>query len=477
MKITSIRARLTFWYTGLFSFTFLLLSGAAYWLLGYSLANDVDASLMGVSKVLVQQVHNSASPFFPSDVDEIFRRFFGFSPMNRYFEMLDPTGRPDTQRMKPHSERIPLTREALRNATKGHHTFETMAGLSPYPVRVLTVPVMKAGRVSNMVQVGMSLEGIYKTRHTFMIILLALFPVCVLLAGGGGWLLARRALAPVDHMRSAAERISAEDLSKRLESKGNGDELDRLANTLNKMLMRLDAGFSQTRRFSADASHELQTPLTILKGELEVSLRSKRSTEEYEQVLTSALEEINRLARLVEGLLLLSRADAGVLRMDSKPIDLAQLIQEVFEQTRILADSQHVAYTLGPLPPVTVKGDYEQLRRLVLNLVDNAIKYSASEGTVTLVLGKNEETASIQVIDTGPGITPEEQNRIFQPFYRAKDSGTRSGRGSGLGLSIAVSIAEAHGGRIEVESTPGKGSIFKVVLPLNSESSNLKCKI
>jgi heavy metal sensor kinase len=468
MRIKSIRARLTFWYTGLLSVTFLILAGASFWFLAYTLAHDVDTSLNGVARVLVEQARKNASPFIPPDIDDVFRRFFGFSPLDRYFEMLDPTGRRDPRRSFPRSGKLPLSRKALNNASQGLHTFETVEYSGKYPVRVLTVPVIEAGRVVNMVQVGMSLESMYVTRRRFLVVTLAVLPVALLFAGGGGWLLARRALKPVDSMAEAAERISAEALSDRLEESGSGDELDRLAKTLNSMLGRLDAAFSQIRQFSADASHELQTPLTILKGEMEVALRSPRDPEEYQRVLNSALEEVDRIARLVEGLLLLSRADAGVLKMDRRSMDLGQLVEEVYGQVKILADTQNINLLLGQVASVSIRGDQEHLRRLLLNLVDNGIKYTPSGGQVTISLQEDGGWVSVKIEDTGIGISSDDQERLFLPFYRAGDARLRGKEGVGLGLSIAKSIAEAHGAKINIESTVGQGSVFTVLFPVDS---------
>jgi heavy metal sensor kinase len=327
------------------------------------------------------------------------------------------------------------------------------------------MPVYEAGRVARLMQVGMSQESFYVTRRLFLLIMAGVLPLALLLAGGGGWVLARRALAPVDRMTEAARRISAEHLAKRLEETGVGDELDRLAATLNAMLGRLDDAFRQIRQFSADASHELQTPVTILKGELEVALRVPRSPEVYQRHLRSALEEVDRIAMLVDGLLLLARADAGVLRMDRTPVDLAQLVEEVYEQTRVLADVQHVTLDLGLVESVTIPGDYQRLRQLLLNLVDNGLKYTPSGGRVSLSLQRCGAGAVLHVSDTGIGLSPEEQARIFQRFYRSAAARVQGQRGTGLGLCIAQSIAEAHGGCIQLESTPGRGSTFTLCLP------------
>jgi heavy metal sensor kinase len=267
-------------------------------------------------------------------------------------------------------------------------------------------------------------------------------------------------------MTEAARRISAEHLDERVHTTGTGDELDRLAATLNDMLARLDVTFRQIRQFSADASHELQTPLTILQGELEVALRAPRTPDEYRRVLTSALEESKRIARLVEGLLLLSRADAGVLRMDHQAVDLTRLVAEVCEQSQVLAKARGVTLDLEPLTPVTIQGDPQHLRRLLVNLVDNGLKYTLAGGRVTLALHQEGGWAVLRVADPGIGLTPEEQERIFQRFYRAPTAVSRDVEGSGLGLCIARSIVEAHGGSIQVESAADHGSIFTVRLPL-----------
>jgi two-component system OmpR family sensor kinase len=465
MWVRSVRARLTLWYTAIVTVTVLLLGGAAYGLLVYSLSHEVDDSLQGVAQALSEQFHEGTTRFVPFEIDELFRRFFGFSPWDRYFGLLDPSGRPDPQESFTQAGSLPLSTKALRNASRGLATFETLEGLGKYPVRVLTLPVVEGGRVLRLIRVGTSLGGIYLTRTRFLLVMGIVLPVALLLAAGGGWLLARRSLMPVERMREAAHRISAEHLAERLEETGAGDELDRLAKTLNEMLGRLDEGLSQIRRFSADASHELQTPLTILRGELDVALRSPRSREEYQQVLQSALEEIDRIAGVTDGLLLLARADAGVLRMDRQPLDLADLVADVYGIVEALAASRSVHLAVGSLEPVPIRGDYERLRRLLLNLLDNGIKYTDAGGRVTVSLQRQGEWAALRVFDTGVGLAPEDKERVFQPFYRAADARSRGAGGHGLGLAIARSIVEAHGGNIRVESAPGRGSTFTVLLP------------
>ena len=466
MRTSSIRARLTFWYTSLLTVTLLVLGGAAYVLLSYSLSHEVDVALTGVARTLAERSRGSSTAIPPADIEELFRRFFGFSPWDHFFQIVDPRRHRDSIEPDSSQGRTSLSREALNNATHGIPTFETVVGLAPYPIRLLTMPVMKGNRLSNVIQVGMPLQSISETRFRFLLVMAALLPIGLLLAGSGGWLLARRALQPVVRMADAAQRISAEHLNQRVDETGSGDELDHLAKTLNQMLSRLDAAFSQIRQFSASASHELQTPLTILKGELEVALRSPRTPEEYQAALTSSLEEVDRIAQLVEGLLLLSRAEAGVLKMDRQPLELAPLLEDVCSRLKFLADSHSIELQLGLADSVSILGDREHLRRLLLNLADNAIKYTEAGGVVTLSVRNLGYRTCIQVQDTGIGICAEELEKVFQPFYRSGEARSKASEGTGLGLCIARSIAVAHGGGIELESKPGEGSTFRVFLPV-----------
>lgn len=466
MVVRSVRAKLTLWYTSLLIVTFLILGCISYVLVAYTLYEETDSALQSIAGVLAGQSRRPPGTPFPPEIDDIFRNFFGFPPADRYYEWLDPRG--NLEGDHGGLQKFPLSPEARENILKGMATFETIAGIEPFPVRVLTWPAVEAGRGTNVIRVGMSRKNFYMTMRRFLLIMLSLLPVVLVLAGGGGWMFARRALKPVDRMTEVARRIGAQHLRDRLDSTGAGDELDRLAATLNEMLGRLDSAFSEMRQFTADASHELQTPLTILRGEIEVALRTPRSVEEYTTVLKSALEEIERISSLVEGLLLLARADAGVLKMDQQAVDLASVVDEVMDRASRLARIKSVNLLMGHTEPIETTGDFVHLKRLVLNLVDNGIKYTSSGGTVKVSLEEKAGSAVISVEDNGPGIPLGEQSRIFQRFYRSPGARSKGQGGSGLGLSIAKSIAEAHGGRIELESTPGSGSIFRTYLPLKS---------
>jgi heavy metal sensor kinase len=462
MRRRSVRARLTLWYTSLLAVTFLILGLIAYALVSYTLHREADSALRSVAVALAERKVAETNEGFPPEVGDIFRRFFGSPPMGPYFEWLDPQGNPNRDFPGPNAP--PFTQLAKRNAAKGIATFETFGMVGSYPVRILTWPVIDSGRVIAVVRVGMSETSLQTTMSTFLLTMAALFPLALFLAGGGGWFLAHRALLPVDRMTRTAKRIGAGQLHARLDVSGTNDELDRLAETLNDMLSRLEAAFSEMRQFTADASHELQTPLTILRGEIEIALRSKRSEEEYVAVMRSALEEIERISLLVEGLLLLARSDAGVLKLDLKPLDLMIIAEEVLEQLSPLARSKPVSLMLGQVQSLRVSGDPVQLRRLLFNLLDNAIKYTPERGMVKVSIEEKDGWAVLSVADTGIGIATEEREKVFQRFFRSAEARSAQG-GSGLGLSIVKSIVEAHEGRIELESLPGKGSTFRVYLP------------
>jgi heavy metal sensor kinase len=296
-------------------------------------------------------------------------------------------------------------------------------------------------------------------------VLLTAVPVVLLLAAALGYVLARKALAPMERLRRSTQEITADRLDRRLPVANPGDELGGLAQTINDMIGRLERSFAEIRRFTADASHELRTPLTAIRTEAEVALDRGSATPEQQRLLESILEECERLTRLTDQLLMLSREDAGVARQQRETVDLAALVGGVVETMRALAEAKEVRLHSNRRGDVAVRGDAGRLRQVFYNVLDNAIKYTPGGGNVEVRVEAQDGAAVVTVHDTGEGIPPEQLPRVFDRFYRVDKARSRSEGGTGLGLSIAQSIAVAHGGRIELASTLGQGTTCTVWLP------------
>ncbi|HVQ76653.1 MAG TPA: heavy metal sensor histidine kinase [Candidatus Binatia bacterium] len=455
----SVRTQLTLWYSSLLLVILILIGALSYRVLAWSLTQDLDASLGTFARVLQEADRWSG----PSPEDAL-RDLLGPEMADKLFQLLDPMGRPGSRSSALRQRRLPLSAQAWRNAARGERTVETVVLTSGERVRVLTMPVLRGGTLVQLIQVGIPLARVEDALRRYLQIVLALGPVGVLLAAGGGAGIARVALRPVREMARTARRITAEDLAARIPPRGAGDELDYLAETLNGMLARLEGAFDQMRRFNADAAHELRTPLTVLKGEMEVALRSERSPAEYRRVLGTSLEEVERLIKVSEDLLLLARAPSEVGLRRAR-VDLEPLVLEALDAGVRLASGAGVSVSLGQMTPAAAIGDGPALRRAMLNLVENAVKYTLPGGRITLSLGQADGLARIVVEDTGIGIDAADQERIFEPFVRLDEARSRETGGSGLGLAIARSIVVAHGGHLDVQSAPKAGSRFTIELP------------
>ena len=316
----------------------------------------------------------------------------------------------------------------------------------PSLFRLFTTPVMENKRLSYVVQVASPLSQLHTVLRNLRFSLLFLLPLTVILTGLSGIFLVQLTLRPVEQMIETIHQITAENLKLRLKNPGTKDEIDSLANTFNQMISRLDEAFTTQRQFMEDISHELKTPLSVLKGELEVTLKRIRSTQEYETTLQSSLEEVNRIAGIVENLLTLARFDAKTTTLQAKPLDLNLLIKDTVEAVQVLAIQKQVKLQYNSAHTVDILADKNQLKRLILNILDNAIKYTPSGGKISIDLRQQKSTADIDITDTGIGIPEAELPHIFDRFYRVDKS--RSSIGFGLGLSISQSIAMAHGGKI-----------------------------
>ena len=283
----------------------------------------------------------------------------------------------------------------------------------------------------------------------------------------GGWWLMRKAMSPVTTLTEAAARVRDGNLRERLPCSGNGDELDRLTEVFNAMTTRLDDSFNRIREFTLHASHELKTPLTVMRGELETALREGAQDPATRERLHSQLDEIERLAGIVDALSLLTKADAGLIALKSESLRLDELVRESHADAQILARPYEVEVDLGRCEEVSLPGDRHRLRQLLLNLTDNAIKYNLPHGKVTIDLARSNGHAELKITNTGAGIPTETQARIFDRFFRGDSSHNNTVEGCGLGLSIAQWIVTAHHGTIRIESQPQSLTTATVLLPIN----------
>ena len=330
------------------------------------------------------------------------------------------------------------------------------------------MPIQQNSTVIGALQVGVSEADVRDTLRILLVIIAVAYPLTLIVTSAGGVFLAGRALAPIDSLTRVARQITAEDLSQRLDMRLPDDEVGRLARTFNDMIARLDESFSRQRQFTADASHELRTPLTAIKGQTEVALQRDRTTGDYKEVLHAVNNEVDRMIRLVGSLLTLARADAGQIPLARDAVDVGEIVVDAADQVQASAAAKGIDLKVQPGPPIPLIADEDLLLQLMLNLFDNAVKYTPSHGFVGVAWTVENGYATIRVSDTGPGIGAEHLPRIFDRFYRADQARGQMNGGAGLGLSICRWIAEAHHGTIEVESKPGSGASFIVRLPTSA---------
>jgi len=433
----------------------LLIFGAAvYLLVNVILLNQVDAMLEGVARDITQVTRVGSMGELslinlpPLDITS-----------NAYVQVWGPDGSIIATSPSIGSLIKPLDPVGL----EAHSTVYKDSYLDGAHLRVLSVPLKLSGRMVGTLQVGSSLRVVDETQGNLISMMALIAVIAVLMAGFGSWVVLGRALSPLEDITETVDQINrADDLSRRIPYQGqNENEIGDLVVSFNQTLERLESLFTSQQRFLADVSHELRTPLTVIKGNVDLMRRIKEADEES---LTSIDQEAGRLTRLVGGLLMLAQAESGKLTLNMKPVELDLLLTEVFTEMCVLAGSK-VKVHLNDIDQVMVNGDRDRLKQVLLNLVANAIQYTPQGGDVFLSMSKIGDQARIIIRDTGPGIPAEDLPHIFDRFYRAEKSRTRSTvSGFGLGLSIAHWIVEHHGGQIKVESKEGKGTTFVIWL-------------
>jgi hypothetical protein len=489
MFFRTLRFRVTLLNVAVFGLTLLVFSASLYWIYRRHQAADFDHLLqsraLGIARSIsinaVGQIEINQALIAESG------RLLPLPSGNEFIEIRTPDGRSLARSRNLGSASLPMGAALLGQLQAGKPVFAALdaRGLSAMTggttehgdmrLRLLSMPLVAQGRVQLLLQLAVSLEDQDRALARLRTVLFFVgIPVTLLLAGAGGWWLAGRAFRPINRIVSAAQRIGANRMAERLPVPEADDELRRLSLTLNEMLGEVEKALVSQQRFVADASHEMKTPLTILLGELDLLRRQPRAAEEYRAFLDSAGEELQRLSQIIQNLLVLARADSGRPLQLSAAVRLDEVILGVMGRLRGFAEQAQVRCGMRIAPQdeaaadgegLMVRGDADLLASLFFNLVHNAIKHSAGGQTVQIVLEPRATGPRVVVRDSGAGIAAADLPHLFERFHRAESPSRGRVTGTGLGLAIARWIAEAHGGRIGVESRPAEGSAFTVELP------------
>ncbi|MGA2979553.1 MAG: ATP-binding protein [Terriglobales bacterium] len=469
MKKLSIGFRLTLWYLATFAAAQLFF-GVGMWLVLrqdlYSVADDaLTAQVDDLTNFLrTQKKKNMTALKLREEASEA----YSVEHSGDFLQIYDEDGNWIFRAPSLEQNRFaPLTPAVA----KGSSFQNSQLGNKPF--RFITQRIDVNGR-SYIVQTGVPTDQIIATLSLFRRYLLMLAPLLLLAAASGGYWLSRKALSPVDTITRTARSIGGSNLSDRLEKLTTGDELQRLSDTLNEMLARIEGAFLRVTQFTADASHELRTPISLIRTEAEIALRKSRGTEEYREALRHILLETERTSSLVEELLSLARADSGRENLHLTPLDLRSVIKGTADKWRQLVESRNLQFTQAIADcELPVLADCTGIQRLLAILLDNAVKYTPSPGVVELLLKARDEKAVITVRDSGIGIAEQDQTRIFERFYRVDKARSRELGGAGIGLAIADWIVQQHRGSITVQSSIGNGSTFLIEFQLQPASAVL----
>jgi heavy metal sensor kinase len=461
----SIRLKLSFWNALILLLVLGASSGIWYVYLSHSLLEQLDQRLLS----MVEE-QGSFRERLQADgaVDcvaaaEIARRF----RLGEFYRVVDEKGNRLCE-VKGARKQMPPLEDWMLEAVRSEGP---LLSTVPFPghlsLRQLVIPLGQRNGRRLFFQAAVGLDRVEQPLRELRSLLLLYSPVSLIVVAICGWFLAGRALAPVTNITCAMRKVNAENLNRRLPIGKARDEISRFAETFNAMLANLEESFRKIRQFSGDASHELRTPLTILKGETEVALRWAKHPDEFRKMLESSMEEIDRMGRIIEDLLTLAKSEAGSRSLVIKPFSLSDLLQGIYLQANTLGEAKKIKthLRLDVTEEIRLMGDELRLRQLFLNLVANAVNYTPEGGQVEITLAVADGEAKVTVSDTGIGIPAEHLSHIFDRFYRVDKARNREDGGTGLGLAIVKSLAEAHGGRVEVASTPGEGTSFAVFLP------------
>lgn len=461
MKKLSIGVRLTIWYLVIFALGELVFGAGMWFILRQSLFDIVDDGLESQVEDLKSFLDAQKKDASIAKLQEVVTESYGIEHSGDFLQI-----NIENEDLIYRSAFLQAHPSIVIPSDQINGQFFRIRRVEHQHLRFLCEKLTANGHVY-AVQMGASSDDAIETLRLFRYYLWLFAPLLLLVAAGVGYWMSRRALAPVDALVRTARDIGGANLSSRLHKLETGDELQRLSDTLNEMLDRIETAFLRVTQFTADASHELRTPVSLIRTEAELALRRSRGEEEYKESLRHILMEAERTTSLIEQLLALARADAGRETLHVQPVDLCHIMRSVIDGWQQVSAMRDVQLTSSVQEQSTfVMGDETLLRRLADILLDNAFKYTPSPGSVRLSLEQHDESAVIRVQDSGVGIAQEDQSKIFERFYRVDKARSREQGGTGLGLAIAQWIVAQHRGSITVQSHPGEGTIFMVELPV-----------
>jgi heavy metal sensor kinase len=463
MRRLSIGLRLTLWYLAIFALAQIIFGAGMWLILRHNLYDLVDDSLEAQVDDLKNFLQTQPPDRSLAKLQEEVHETYAIEHSGDYLELYA-----DNNQLIYRSAFVQAHESSLLPPDQIKRPINRTRRIDGRAYRFIFQKLEVNGRVY-IVEMGVPADDAVETLHLFRFYLLMFAPVLLLVAAGGGYWLSRRALSPVDSLVRTAREVSGTNLSSRVQKLETGDELQRLSDTLNEMLDRIESAFQRITQFTADASHELRTPVSLIRTEAELALRRSRGEAEYKESLRHILLEAERTTVLIEQLLSMARADSGRETLNLQPVDLRQTLRSVVDGWQQVATIRNLQFSASLDDQTSsVQGDETLLRRLADILLDNAFKYTSSPGEVHLSLDQKAGNAVLTVRDSGVGIADEDQTKIFERFYRVDKARSRAQGGTGLGLAIAQWIVTQHRGAIAVESRPGQGSTFRVELPLTT---------